>query len=99
MVVVGTAIAIISMRNNFASGNEGALSFFAIPAGEVLVFPILVTPTLVWRRQAVTHKRLTPLATVSVLDAAIAQWPRANGERARNVLRGDRFVHRGGSCF
>ena len=77
MVVVGTAIAIISMRHNFASGNQGALSFFAIPVGDMLVFPILVAAALAWRRQAETHKRLMLLATVSVLDAAVARWPLA----------------------
>lgn len=77
MVVVGIAIAIISMRYNFARGNERALSFFAIPAGDMLVFPILVATALAWRRRPETHKRLMLLATISVLDAAVARWPLA----------------------
>jgi len=77
MVVVGTAIAIISMRHNFASGNEGALSFFAIQVGDMLVFPILAVAAILRRRQTETHKRLMLLATISVLDAAVARWPLA----------------------
>jgi uncharacterized membrane protein YozB (DUF420 family) len=77
MVVVGTAIAVVSMRHNFATGNEGALSFFAIPVGDMLVFPMLVAAAFAWRRQTETHKRLMLLATISVLDAAIARWPLA----------------------
>lgn len=85
MVAAGTAIAIHSMRYNFARGNEGALSFFAIPFGDMLVFPILVAAALVWRRRPETHKRLMLLATISVLDAAVARWPlamMANGPAA-----------------
>jgi len=77
MVVVGTAIAIVSMRHNFASGNERALSFFAIPVGDMLVFPVLVAVAIACRRQPETHKRLMLLATISVLDAAVARWPLA----------------------
>jgi hypothetical protein len=77
MVVVGTAIAMVSLRYNFAHGNLGALSFFAIPIGDMVVFPLLVTAALMWRRQTEVHKRLMLLATVSVLDAAVARWPLA----------------------
>ena len=77
MVVVGTAIAIVSLRYNFAHGNLGALSFFAIPVGDMVVFPILVAAALAWRRWTEVHKRLMLLATISVLDAAVARWPLA----------------------
>ena len=77
MVVAGTAIAIASLRYNFATGNQGALSFFAIPMGNMLVFLILVTAALVWRRRTETHKRLMLLATINVIDAVVARWPLA----------------------
>jgi len=77
MVVVGTAIAIVSLRYNFAHGNLGALSFFAIPIGDMVVFPMLVAAALASRRQTEMHKRLMLLATISVLDAAVARWPLA----------------------
>jgi len=77
MVIAGTAIAIVSLRYNFARGNLGALSFFAIPIGNMVVFPILVIAAMASRRQTETHKRLMLLATISILDAAIARWPLA----------------------
>jgi uncharacterized membrane protein YozB (DUF420 family) len=77
VVVAGSTIAIVSLRYNFAHGNPRALSFFAIPIGNMIVFPILVAAALVWRRQPETHKRLMLLATVSILDAAVARWPLA----------------------
>jgi len=100
MVVVGTAIAIVSMRHNFASGNERALSFFAIPVGDMLVFPVLVAVAIACRRQPETHKRLM----LSCDDQRIRSGCRAvapgyHGERSRRVLRGDRFVHRGRGCL
>ncbi|MGO9255473.1 MAG: hypothetical protein ACLQU1_04115 [Bryobacteraceae bacterium] len=75
MVIAGTAIAIVSLRYNFAHGNLGALSFFAIPVGDMVVFPVLVAAALVLRRQSEMHKRLMLLATISILDAAVARWP------------------------
>ena len=77
VVATGTTIAIVSLRYNVAHGNLGALSFFAIPVGNMVVFPILVAAALVWRRQTETHKRLMLLATTSILDAAVARWPLA----------------------
>ncbi len=75
MVIAGTAIAIVSLRYNFAHGNVGALSFFEIPVGDMVVFPVLVAAALVLRRQSEMHKRLMLLATISILDAAVARWP------------------------
>ena len=77
MVVAGTAIAIVSLRYHFAAGNQRALSFFAIPMGNMLIFPILVAAAFVWRRRPETHQRLMLLATISVIDAAVARWPLA----------------------
>jgi uncharacterized membrane protein YozB (DUF420 family) len=77
MVIAGLTIAIVSLRYNVAHGNLRALSFFAIPAGNMVVFPILVAAAFVWRRNPETHKRLMLLATISVIDAAVARWPLA----------------------
>jgi hypothetical protein len=77
MVVAGVAIAVASLRYNVAHGNLEARSFFAIPIGNMLVFPAFVTAALFRRRQPETHKRLMLLATISILDAAVARWPLA----------------------
>jgi hypothetical protein len=77
LVVVGLTIAIVSARRNFAAGNDGALTFLAIPLGDMCVFLILAMAGIHYRRRRETHKRLMLLATVSILDAAIARWPLA----------------------
>ena len=85
VVIAGATIAVISLRYNFAHGNLGALSFFAIPIGNMVVFPILVAAPLIQRRDPEMHKRLMLLATISIVDAAVARWPiaiMANGPKA-----------------
>ena len=77
MVVAGTSIAVVALRYNFAHGNTRALSFFAVPIGDMVIFPVLVGAALALRRNPEAHKRLMLLATVGVLDAAVARWPLA----------------------
>lgn len=77
LVVVGLTTAIVSARRNFAAGNEGALTFLAIPFGDMVVFSILAAAAIYYRRSSEAHKRLMLLATISILDAAIARWPLA----------------------
>lgn len=77
MVIAGLAIAIAALRYGFAHGNPGALSFFAVTFGDMLVFPVLVAFAIAKRRQPETHKRLMLLATISILNAAVARWPLA----------------------
>jgi hypothetical protein len=77
MVAAGTAIAIAALRYEFAHGNLRALSFFAIPIGDMIVFPTLVVAAFIWRRQPEAHKRLMLLATIDILNAAVARWPLA----------------------
>ena len=77
LVVIGLTTAIVSARRNFAAGNQGALTFLAIPFGDMLVFSVLVTAGIRYRRRAEAHKRLMLLATISILDAAIVRWPLA----------------------
>jgi hypothetical protein len=77
LVGIGLTTAIVSARRDFAAGNEGALGFLAIPFGDMLVFSVLTTAAIAYRRRAEAHKRLMLLATVSILGAAFARWPLA----------------------
>ena len=77
LVVVGLTTATLSARRNFAAGNAGALTFLVVPFGDMLVFAVLVTAGILYRRRAEMHKRLMLLATISILDAAISRWPLA----------------------
>ena len=76
MVVAAFAAAILSGRRDVAAGHEdAALTFLTTPFLAMLVFIILVGAAVYYRRRAETHKRLMLLATISILDAAVARWP------------------------
>ena len=76
MIVSGTLSGILSMRREFAAGyEEEAAAFLLTPFSAMLVFGTLVALAVVYRHHADTHKRLMLLATISLLDAAIARWP------------------------
>jgi hypothetical protein len=64
------------MRREFAAGHEeAAAAFLLTPLSSMLVFATLVGAAIAWRRRPETHKRLMLLATINLLDAAIARWP------------------------
>jgi hypothetical protein len=76
MIASGTTSGILSMRREFAAGYEDeAAAFLLTPFSAMLVFSVLVAAAIVWRRRPDTHKRLMLLASISLLDAAIARWP------------------------
>lgn len=75
MVIVGLTAAIAFARRNYVPGNNEALTFLTLPFGDIVVFIGLVGAGLCYRRRTETHKRLMLLATLSILDAAVARWP------------------------
>ena len=77
MVVVGLTTAIVTGRRDVAAGSDEALSFLTTPFADMLVFLVLVAAAIGYRRRAEAHKRLMLLATISILDAAVARWPLA----------------------
>jgi len=81
LVMVGLATAVGSARRNVAIGGTGALAFLATPFGDMLVFALLATAGILYRRRPDTHKRLMLLATIGLLTAAISRWPLAIMQR------------------
>jgi len=77
MVVIGLTAAIVSGRRDVAAGSDEALSFLTTPFADMLVFLALVVAAIGYRRRTEAHKRLMLLATISILDAAVARWPLA----------------------
>ncbi len=78
MVVVASTAAILSGRRSVAAGQaDDARAFFAVPVFSMVVFVILIACAVYWRHRPETHKRLMLLATISILDAAVARWPLA----------------------
>ncbi len=74
MVVVMAAVQSLSLGHAPVKGLDPC-SFFAIPMRDAVTFPLLVGAAIWFRRNAETHKRLMILATLNILDAAIARWP------------------------
>jgi uncharacterized membrane protein YozB (DUF420 family) len=86
LVVVGLATAVGSVRRNVATGGTGALAFLATPFGDMLVFAILATAGILYRRRPETHKRLMLVATIALLSAPISRWPLAIIQRGPVTL-------------
>lgn len=77
VVVLGTATAIIRVKQGATVPGVPPLSFLAIPLFDMVVFAILVSAGFYYRHRADVHKRLMTLATVALLPAPIARLPLA----------------------
>ena len=72
MVVFGNLAAVAAMHGGFkAMGNPH--SFYAVPFFAIQSFAILVGLAILWRERAETHKRLTLLAAIVIVEAAFAR--------------------------
>jgi hypothetical protein len=74
VVVAGTATSIAAARRGYTPGPP-PLVFLAIPLGDLLVFSVLITTALLFRRRSDIHRRLMPLAALSLLTPAISRIP------------------------
>ncbi len=77
VVVVGTATAIIRVKQGATVPGVPPLNFLAIPLFDMVVFAILVSAGFYYRHRADGHKRLMTLATIALLPAPIARLPLA----------------------
>jgi hypothetical protein len=76
MVVVGTTAGIWSMRRQVDAGfAQPARAFLTTPLFSMVAFTGFVAAAIARRRDSQTHKRLMLLATISILDAAVARLP------------------------
>lgn len=76
MVVVALNAAAHGAHRDIAAGHvTESLRFFTTPVLSMAMFASLVALAVAARRHAETHKRLMLLATLSLLDAAVARWP------------------------
>jgi hypothetical protein len=75
VLIVGTTVAIMRVKSGKPSPIPGvpALAFLAIPLFDMIVFAILVSTALYFRRRLEAHKRLMTLAMISLLAAPIAR--------------------------
>jgi hypothetical protein len=76
MVVVALNAAVHGAHRDIAAGYEiESLRFFTTPLLAMVMFASLVALAVAARSRLETHKRLMLLATLSLLDAAVARWP------------------------
>jgi len=74
VVVVGTTTALVGAKNGATPGPP-PLVFLAIPLGDMVVFSVLVTAAILYRKRSDFHKRLMLTATLGILGAAVARIP------------------------
>ena len=77
MMILGLLGALVAARRptGFTGVPIPPLQFLAIPFFDIALFAPFVALADAFRRNAETHKRLMLLATISLIDAAIARWP------------------------
>jgi hypothetical protein len=75
MVLLGVAAATWSIRANHTPPGIDPRSFLALPFFGITLFGGFVATGIALRRRTETHKRLMLLATIAILDAAIARLP------------------------
>jgi hypothetical protein len=74
VVIVGTTVAITRLRTGVSPlPGIPAQSFFAIPFFDMVVFAILVSTAIYYRRRLEAHKRLMTLSMITLLPAPIAR--------------------------
>jgi hypothetical protein len=78
VLMVGVALnaAVHGAHRDIAAGYvTESLRFFSTPVLAMAMFAALVALAVAARGRPETHKRLMLLATLSLLDAAVARWP------------------------
>jgi hypothetical protein len=74
MVVLGTLAAVDAMRRGETVLGLDPQTFFVIPVTGMVLFGTLVFFAFKLRRHTEAHKRLTLMATMALMDAAIGRW-------------------------
>lgn len=75
LLILGIATTIGAIRAGRTPPGIDPRSFLVLPFGDILTFALLVGIGISYRQQPETHKRLMLLATIAMLDAAIARLP------------------------
>ena len=77
MVVLGIAAALLAARRptGFMDVPVASLKFLVLPFSDMALFGTFVVLALVKRRDPQSHKRSMLLASIAIVDAAVARWP------------------------
>lgn len=75
MTILGALVAINQMKSAAALGlAEAGEAFAIVPLSSILFFAVVVAFAIGNVRRPEWHKRLMLVATISILDAAVARW-------------------------
>lgn len=75
MIILGCVAATDSLRRGFGGFASDPKTFFVIPVSDMLVFGTLIFFAYRARFNPAAHKRLILIATIALMDAAVARWP------------------------
>jgi hypothetical protein len=75
MTIFGFLVAVNAMKRSAAAGlADDGIAFAIVPLSGILFFAVVFTLAIAAIRKPQTHKRLMLLASISLLDAAVARW-------------------------
>ena len=75
MTISGFLVAVNAMKRSAAIGmTDEGIAFAIVPLSGMLFFAVVFTLAIAYVRQKEIHKRLMLLASISLLDAAVARW-------------------------
>jgi hypothetical protein len=75
MTIFGFLVGVGAMKRSAAIGQaDEGIAFVIVPWSGVLFFAIVVAIGIAMVRRPEVHKRLMLLASISILDAAVARW-------------------------
>ena len=75
MTISGFLVAVNAMKRSAAIGlTDEGIAFAIVPLSGILFFAVVLTLAIVHVRRPEIHKRLMLLASISLLDAAVARW-------------------------
>lgn len=75
IIVTGPQVGIAAIRRGAVPPGLTPEQFLVLPMAAVLMFAIFIAAGVLQRNNAQAHKRLMLLATISILDAAVARMP------------------------
>jgi len=75
MTIFGFLVAVNVMKRSAAMGQTDAgIAFVIVPLSGITFFAVMFALAIAARARPETHKRLMLLASISILDAAVARW-------------------------
>ncbi|MFB9267748.1 hypothetical protein ACFFWD_32240 [Bradyrhizobium erythrophlei] len=75
MTIMGFLAAVNTMKRSAAAGlADDGIAFAIVPLSGILFFAVVFALAIINVRNREAHKRLMLLASISILDAAVARW-------------------------